>query len=120
EDELVSHLLMVHGLHPDDLRLRVEAALESARPNLRSHGGDVELISIESAAVHLRFRGSCQGCPSSAVTLRSTVEDAIRAAAPEIEHIDMQDAADSAPDTPLVRLSRARSNAEATTAGTRS
>src|SRR5690348_6630314 len=27
-DELVSHLLMLHGLHPDDVKRRVEGALE--------------------------------------------------------------------------------------------
>src|SRR5690242_21891847 len=35
-DELVSHLLMLHGLHPDDVKRRVEGALERVRPYLRS------------------------------------------------------------------------------------
>ena len=45
EDELVSHLLLLHGLHPVDARTRVEGALESVRPYLASHGGNVELLS---------------------------------------------------------------------------
>jgi hypothetical protein len=32
EDELVAHLLLLHGLHPVDVRTRVESALESVRP----------------------------------------------------------------------------------------
>ena len=42
-DELVSGLLLVHGLHPYDVTTRVAAALDSVRPYLGSHGGDVEL-----------------------------------------------------------------------------
>ena len=91
-DELVASLLLVHGLHPDDLRSRVEGALESVRPFLRHHEGDVELLDIDepTGAVHLRLLGSCDGCPSSAVTLQLAVERAIREAAPEIGIIDVE------------------------------
>jgi nitrite reductase/ring-hydroxylating ferredoxin subunit len=37
----------------------------------------------------LRFAGSCKSCPSSAVTLELAVEDAVRAAAPEISSIEV-------------------------------
>ncbi|MCE5291239.1 MAG: NifU family protein [Nocardiaceae bacterium] len=86
-DELVSSLLLVHGLHPHDLSQRVSAALERVRPYLGSHGGDVKLLSVEGNVVKLQFAGSCQSCPSSSVTLEFAVEDAIRAAAPEIDAI---------------------------------
>src|SRR4051795_2014389 len=43
-DELVSHLLLLHGLHPLDVESRVVRALEEVRPYLRSHGGNVELL----------------------------------------------------------------------------
>ncbi|MDQ1419357.1 MAG: hypothetical protein QOJ52_1319, partial [Acidimicrobiaceae bacterium] len=71
-DELISSLLLVHGLHPDDLETRVIRALEGVRPMLAGHGGDVELLDIDAAAgaVHLNLLGSCHGCPSSTVTLR--------------------------------------------------
>lgn len=87
-DELVSSLLLVHGLHPYELQTRVEQALDSVRPYLGSHGGDVELLEVSAdGTVRLRLLGSCDGCPSSAVTLELAVEDAIRAAAPEITDI---------------------------------
>jgi Fe-S cluster biogenesis protein NfuA len=91
-DELVASLLFVHGLHPDALPARVEAALESVRPFLRHHDGDVELLDVDedAGAVHLRLLGSCDGCPSSAVTLQLAVERAIREAAPEIGIIDVE------------------------------
>jgi Fe-S cluster biogenesis protein NfuA len=97
-DDLVASLLVVHGLHPDDLGLRVERALDSVRPFLGAHGGDVELLGVDegASAVHLRLLGSCDGCPSSSVTLQEAVERAILEAAPEVVVIDVDQPADSA------------------------
>jgi Fe-S cluster biogenesis protein NfuA len=91
-DDLVASLLIVHDLHPEDLETRVEAALESVRPFLRHHDGDVELLDLDAAigAVHLRLLGSCDGCPSSSVTLQLAVEKTINEAAPEIVIIDVE------------------------------
>jgi Fe-S cluster biogenesis protein NfuA len=95
DDALVGSLLVAHDLHPDDLRTRVEAALESVRPFLGAHGGGVDLLDLDPArgAVHLRLLGSCDGCPSSAVTLRMAVERAIAEAAPEIAILDVEEPA---------------------------
>jgi Fe-S cluster biogenesis protein NfuA len=92
-DDLVASLLVVHGLHPETLDRRVERALEKVRPFLSSHAGDVELIAIdaEAGALKLRLLGSCDGCPSSAVTLQMAVERAITEAAPEIVRIDVDE-----------------------------
>ena len=46
-DELVAHLLLLHGLHPVPLEERVRGALDEVRPYLDSHGGDVELLGVE-------------------------------------------------------------------------
>ena len=93
-DELVSSLLLVHGLHPYDVETRVARALESVRPYLGSHGGDVEFLGLtEDGVVRLRMLGSCDGCPSSSVTLTLAVESAIRAAAPETLGIEVEEGA---------------------------
>ena len=84
DDALVSGVLSLHGLHPASLEERVTAALEKARPYLKSHGGDVELASIEDGAVHVRLHGTCGSCASSSDTMRSTVESAIYDLAPEV------------------------------------
>lgn len=86
---LVHNLLVLHGLHPFGLASRIDVALDSVRPYLASHGGDVEVLDIdeEAGAVTIRLLGSCDGCPSSAVTLKLAVEEAIRSAAPEVAHI---------------------------------
>ncbi|OBF57557.1 hypothetical protein A5787_24850 [Mycobacterium sp. 852002-50816_SCH5313054-b] len=89
-DDLVASLLLVHGLHPHDVHRRVSDALNRVRPYLGSHGGDVDLMEIaDGQTVRLAFRGSCKSCPSSAVTLELAVEDAVRAAAPEISSIEV-------------------------------
>ncbi|MDT5227857.1 MAG: hypothetical protein QOH94_1650 [Mycobacterium sp.] len=88
-DDLVASLLLVHGLHPHDVRRRVSDALDRVRPYLGSHGGDVHLLDIDGDTVKLQFAGSCKSCPSSAVTLELAVEDAIRAAAPEVSSIEV-------------------------------
>lgn len=89
-DELVSSLLLVHGLHPYSVQERVERALDDVRPYLGSHGGDVQLLDVsDEGVVSLQLLGSCDGCASSAVTLELAVEDAIRTAAPEIVRIDV-------------------------------
>ncbi|KZS66285.1 hypothetical protein A4G27_23160 [Mycobacterium kansasii] len=88
-DDLVASLLLVHGLHPHDVGRRVADALDSVRPYLGSHGGDVHLLEIVGDTVRLALDGSCKSCPSSAVTLELTVEDAVRSAAPEISSIEV-------------------------------
>lgn len=88
-DDLVASLLLVHGLHPHDVHRRVSDALDRVRPYLGSHGGDVDLIDVCGDTVRLAFAGSCKSCPSSAVTLELAVEDAVRAAAPEISSIEV-------------------------------
>lgn len=84
-DEFVASLLIIHDLHPVPLEVRIERALDGVRPYLRSHGGEVDLTGVDSeGTVELRLRGTCDGCPSSSVTLKLAVEEAIRKAAPEI------------------------------------
>ena len=86
-DELVSHLLLLHGLHPVSVDQRVRDALEGVRPYLESHGGNVELIGVDDGVARLRLEGSCSGCPSSAMTLKLAIEKAIHEAAPDVEEI---------------------------------
>jgi len=105
DDELVSSLLVLHGLHPRDLASRVEEALEGVRPYLASHGGDVEILGFDAdtSTLQLRLLGSCDGCPSSSATLRSSVERAIEEAAPEIARIDVEGVVDDPPEpSPMV------------------
>lgn len=93
DDELLAHLLMLHGLHPVPLAARVEEALDEVRPYLRSHGGGVDLLGVEDGVVRLALQGSCSGCPSSRVTLEHAVEEAIVRRAPDVLAIEASDGA---------------------------
>ena len=88
-DDLIRGVLLLHGLHPMDLRRRVEGALELVRPYMRSHGGGVELLGVAGDTVRIRLQGHCQGCPSSMVTLKLAVEKAIYEAAPDVAAIEV-------------------------------
>lgn len=89
-DEVVGGLLLLHGLHPLGLEARVLQALEQVRPYLRSHGGNVELVGVRDGVVRLRLEGSCHGCPSSALTMKQTIEEAILARAPDTTAVEVE------------------------------
>jgi Fe-S cluster biogenesis protein NfuA/nitrite reductase/ring-hydroxylating ferredoxin subunit len=100
DDELLSHLLLLHDLHPVPLAERVNDALEGVRPYLDSHGGGVELVGVDDGVVRLRLHGSCEGCPSSTMTLKLAIEDAIHKAAPDVLGIEAEGV--SAPPKPAL------------------
>ena len=102
KDELVSHLLLLHGLHPVSLETRVVQALEEVRPYLQSHGGNVELLGVEGGVARLRLQGSCDGCPSSSMTLKLAIEEAVQKAAPDLEGIEAEGVTEPKPAPTLV------------------
>ena len=89
-DGVVASLLLIHGLYPVPIAERVEAALESVRPYMESHGGGVELVRLEGGIAHLRLRGSCDGCPASASTLELAIREALDEAAPDLDGIEVE------------------------------
>ncbi|HXG63207.1 MAG TPA: NifU family protein [Planctomycetota bacterium] len=72
-----------------DLYRRVDEVLDRIRPYVQMDGGHVELVNVneEEGIVYIRFQGSCQGCPSSAMTLQMGIENEIRASLPEIKQV---------------------------------
>jgi Fe-S cluster biogenesis protein NfuA len=102
-DSLVASLFLLHNLHPLDLTTRVQQALQKVRPYLCSHGGNVELVSIDDGVVRLRMSGSCQSCPSSTMTLQTTIEEAILATAPDVARVEVHLAEETAGSTEKIR-----------------
>jgi len=90
DDGVVSSLLLIHGLYPITLEERVVEALDSVRPFLASHGGNVELLSVEDGVARLRLEGSCNGCPASAETLENALKEAIDATAPDLLGLEVE------------------------------
>jgi Fe-S cluster biogenesis protein NfuA/nitrite reductase/ring-hydroxylating ferredoxin subunit len=100
-DPLLGSLLVVHGLHPLGVQERIQRALEQVRPYLGSHAGGVELLGVDAEGVaRLRLQGSCDGCPSSQVTVKLAIERAIEEAAPELAGIDVRGVAEAPPPGP--------------------
>jgi Fe-S cluster biogenesis protein NfuA/nitrite reductase/ring-hydroxylating ferredoxin subunit len=89
EDALVSTLLLIHDLHPVPLEERVQAALDSVRPYMESHGGNVELLSVERGIAKIHLQGSCSDCSASAVTLELAIKQALEDAAPDLEGLEV-------------------------------
>lgn len=109
-DDVVSSLLLLYGLHPLPLETRVTQALDKVRPYLDSHGGNVELLGITDGIVRLRMQGSCKSCPSSSMTLKLAIEEAIYAAAPDVISIEAEGVTEQPAQTGFVQLGSSRSN----------
>ena len=109
-DELVGSLLLLYGLHPLPIETRVTKALEKVRPYLDSHGGNVELLGINDGIVRLRMEGSCKSCPSSSVTLKLAIEEAIYAAAPDVVAIEAEGVTEQPSATGLVQIGKPNGN----------
>jgi len=103
EDPLVAALLLIHDLHPVPLENRVRGALEQVRPYMESHGGDVELLSLQDGVARISLRGSCSDCSASAVTLELAIKQALEEAAPDLEQLVVEGLAPapSGPSLPM-------------------
>jgi Fe-S cluster biogenesis protein NfuA len=95
-DDLVSSLLLLYGLHPENLRTRVTRALEKSNRQVEMHGAIAELISIsEEGAVTVRLAAKSSGCGSTAASAKSTLEAALQDAAPDAASIDVEEAGEA-------------------------
>lgn len=66
---------------------KVEQALESIRPFLKSDGGDIELIEIKDEVVYVKLLGNCSGCHISTSTMKLGVENTVKQFAPNIKEV---------------------------------
>jgi Thioredoxin-like proteins and domains len=57
---------------------------QEINPAIASHGGTAELVDVKDNYVYLRMGGGCQGCASSAATLKAGIEMRIKEEVPEI------------------------------------
>jgi Fe-S cluster biogenesis protein NfuA len=71
-----------------ELKTKVEEALNEIRPFLQNDGGDISLVSIEEGkVVNVQLQGACVGCSVNQMTLKSGVEMTIKKYAPQIEKV---------------------------------
>lgn len=114
DDDLVASLFMLHDLHPRSLETRIAQALVEVRPYLKSHGGNVEFVRLEDGIAYLRLEGNCHGCGASTITLKTTIEEAIYKAAPDLEGVALEDLSEVAPvqSQPMMFVPRRRKDSQ--------
>ncbi len=66
---------------------KVREAIETVRPSLQSHGGDVEFVSYADGVVSVNLTGACSGCPMAKMTLQKGVEAMVKQAVPEVTEV---------------------------------
>ena len=86
EDDHVRSLLLLHGLHPDDVDTRVRRAVERLRPHLGVHGLRLDVVEIAEGVARLKVQPSIGASVKASVlwTLPAEIENAIVEAAPDI------------------------------------
>lgn len=90
EDPLVGSLLVLYGLHPEDLRTRVESKLEQTRSKLHKMGGEVTLVGVEEGNVRVQLRVEGHACGSTKQSIRAAVEEALYEAAPDLTSLSVE------------------------------
>ncbi|KAK1263740.1 hypothetical protein QJS04_geneDACA008638 [Acorus gramineus] len=83
------------AIHEDDSEIvaMIKELLETRiRPAVQDDGGDIEYRGFdpETGIVKLRMQGACSGCPSSAVTLKSGIENMLMHYVPEVKSVEQE------------------------------
>ena len=72
----------------EEVKKRVEQALDKIRPYLVADGGNIELVGVtEDYVAEVKLTGACHGCPFSLQTLKAGVEMAVKKEVPEIVEV---------------------------------
>jgi len=67
---------------------QVKDVIESIRPALQGHGGDVELVGTDDDnTVKVRLQGACQGCPGAVMTMKMGIERILKEKVPEVKEV---------------------------------
>ena len=67
---------------------KVKDVIESVRPALQAHGGDIELVETDDDNnVKVRLQGACQGCPGAAMTMKAGIERILKEKVPEVKEV---------------------------------
>jgi Fe-S cluster biogenesis protein NfuA/nitrite reductase/ring-hydroxylating ferredoxin subunit len=97
QDGAVASLLLIHDLYPVSLEDRVIEALDTVRPYMESHGGNVELTGVTDGVARLELKGSCNGCAASRATLELAIKQALDEHAPDLAGLEVHGVTDEPP-----------------------
>jgi Fe-S cluster biogenesis protein NfuA len=72
----------------EDFEKKVKEVIDSVRPALQGHGGDIELVGVgEDKTVRVRLQGACSGCPGARMTLKMGVERMLKSKVPDVKEV---------------------------------
>ena len=67
---------------------QVQEVIDTIRPALQGHGGDVELVGVDDDnTVKVRLQGACQGCPGAMMTMKQGIERILKEKLPQVKEV---------------------------------
>lgn len=89
EDEIPKKVASSTGeQNESDIVLRIKELLENyVKPAVEMDGGAISFKDYQDGKVSLALQGSCSGCPSSMVTLKSGIEGMMKRMIPEVKEV---------------------------------
>lgn len=81
---------MTEPTQGSDILQRIEQTLDTLRPYIASHRGNVEIVDYDEGQgiLLLRMGGTCHGCSAATVTLRQGIEARLRELVPEVHQVE--------------------------------
>jgi NFU1 iron-sulfur cluster scaffold homolog, mitochondrial len=71
-----------------DVVVRIKELLENyVKPAVEMDGGAISFKGFNDGTVTLMLQGSCSGCPSSMITLKSGIEGMMKRMIPEVKEV---------------------------------
>jgi Fe-S cluster biogenesis protein NfuA len=75
----------------EEVRERIEAALDKLRPGLQADGGDIKLLEVSTdGVVRVALVGTCAGCPMSRMLLTLGIQNSL-SSVPEVKRVETVD-----------------------------
>ena len=75
----------------EELETKIIELLDNyVRPAVEQDGGNIDFVSFNEGVVTVRLQGSCSGCPSATVTLKSGIESLLKRMVPEVTSVEAE------------------------------
>ena len=84
-DELIAHLLALHGIHPESVETRLARVIDELRAAVSDQGGTVELDRLDDTVAVVRV--ALGGRASRSADIEHTVRRAVMTAVPELANV---------------------------------
>jgi Fe-S cluster biogenesis protein NfuA len=85
DDELIAHLLALHGIHPESVETRLTRVIDELRAAVSDQGGTVELDRLDETVAVVRV--ALGGRASRSADVEHTVRRAVMTAVPELANV---------------------------------